>query len=102
MDLLRNLNLDKLIPNLPGDYDDRLRGIVAKAVDIVDPAAPSPEPPPVVVPPGVEKSEVLEAIDTAIATLGVLLKLRSLIPNQFEPVLDLLVKGLQLARTWFD
>lgn len=107
--LLRDVlgHLDNVVPDLPGPFDDAIRRAVETAVAVVDPQAPTPAVPdkPQVLPPDTnpqQRNEVLKALDTAISAIGVVLRFRWLIPDQYERPLELLGKALERVRSWID
>jgi hypothetical protein len=99
-------DISNLVPNLPGGMDEAIKAAVKTAVAVVDPNVPTPSIPqnPVILPEATpdQRNEIVKALDTVISSIGVALRFRFLIPDEFEKPLEYLAKGLTLLRGWMD
>lgn len=93
---------------LPPVVIDAIQGTVGKILDPEDSSInigdPQPEGErPIPVEPGTEEMNgAIKAIDAALAALGVLDRLKFLIPDKFEVWITRLQGALQTIRGWLD
>jgi hypothetical protein len=100
-------SIEKMVPNLPGPFDEMIKDAVNTAVAVVDPNTPTPQlpaPPPVIHPDATpeQASTILKAFDSVIDALTTILKFKFVIPDSAEGPLEFLLKVVVLVRSWVD